>query len=80
MTLSVQEKFDKATKYVRGLPKDGPYQPDQDTQLKVRTHLLNNVRSLRHLASTMHTLSKVWSLEPLTLSLTESRIQEPKAT
>ncbi|KAG8213099.1 Acbp from Moniliophthora Perniciosa [Butyriboletus roseoflavus] len=34
MTLSVQEKFDKAVKYVQSLPKDGPYQPDQDTKLK----------------------------------------------
>jgi diazepam-binding inhibitor (GABA receptor modulating acyl-CoA-binding protein) len=34
MTLTVNEKFDKAVEYVRGLPKDGPYQPDQDTKLK----------------------------------------------
>ncbi|KAF8558186.1 Acbp from Moniliophthora Perniciosa [Imleria badia] len=34
MPLSVQGKFDKAVKYVQELPKDGPYQPDQDTKLK----------------------------------------------
>ncbi|KIK99969.1 hypothetical protein PAXRUDRAFT_822148 [Paxillus rubicundulus Ve08.2h10] len=34
MPLSVQEKFDKAVAYVKSLPKDGPYQPDQGTQLK----------------------------------------------
>ncbi|KAI9570562.1 acyl CoA binding protein-domain-containing protein [Boletus coccyginus] len=34
MTLSVQEKFDKAVKHVQSLPEDGPYKPDQDTKLK----------------------------------------------
>ncbi|KAH0833228.1 Acbp from Moniliophthora Perniciosa [Lanmaoa asiatica] len=34
MSLSVQEKFEKAVKHVQSLPKDGPYQPDQDTKLK----------------------------------------------
>ncbi|KAF8843690.1 acyl-CoA-binding protein [Paxillus ammoniavirescens] len=33
MPLSVQEKFDKAVAYVKNLPEDGPYQPDQDTKL-----------------------------------------------
>ena len=36
MSLSAQEKFEKAVAYVQALPKDGPYQPDQDTKLKVR--------------------------------------------
>ncbi|KAF9243477.1 acyl CoA binding protein-domain-containing protein [Melanogaster broomeanus] len=34
MPLSVQEKFDKAVKYVQSLPEDGPYKPDQATKLK----------------------------------------------
>ncbi|KAF9223691.1 long-chain fatty acid transporter [Gyrodon lividus] len=34
MPLSVEEKFEKAVKYIQGLPKDGPYQPDQDTKLQ----------------------------------------------
>ncbi|KAN0092865.1 Acyl CoA binding domain containing protein [Tylopilus felleus] len=34
MSSSVQQKFDKAVQYVQGLPKDGPYQPDQTTKLK----------------------------------------------
>lgn len=36
MPLSVEEKFNKAVAYVQGLPKDGPYQPSQDTKLQVR--------------------------------------------
>ncbi|KAG6373389.1 acyl-CoA-binding protein [Boletus reticuloceps] len=34
MTLTLQEKFDKAVKYVQSLPESGPLKPDQDTKLK----------------------------------------------
>ena len=42
MTLSVQEKFDKAVKHVQSLPEDGPYKPDQNTKLKVRRYSLQD--------------------------------------
>lgn len=42
MTLSVQEKFEKAAKHVQSLPKDGPYQPDQDTKLNVKTYFFHH--------------------------------------
>lgn len=57
MTLSVQEKFDKAVKYVQGLPKDGPYQPGQEIKLKVRGHgLRDRSRSAKRLASVLRIL------------------------
>ena len=78
MTLSVQEKFDKAVKYVRSLPKDGPYQPDQDTKLKVRGYSLEIMRSAEAIVSITRTTSKVCVPEQATLNLAERRIQRPK--
>jgi hypothetical protein len=56
MTLTVNEKFDKAVEYVRGLPKDGPYQPDQDTKLKVRRYSLSIMRSAEAIVSVLRIL------------------------
>lgn len=56
MTLSVQEKFDKAVKHVQSLPKDGPYQPDQDTKLKVGSSLRDQLRSADTLVSVLRIL------------------------
>ena len=78
MTLSVQEKFDKAVEYVRSLPKDGPYQPDQDTKLKVRRYSLEIMRSAEAIVSITRTTSKVCVPEQSTLNLAERRIQRPK--
>lgn len=56
MTLSLQEKFDKAVKYIQGLPKDGPYQPDQDTKLKVRHMLFKIMQSAEMIVSVLRIL------------------------
>ncbi|KAI6125042.1 Acbp from Moniliophthora Perniciosa [Pisolithus croceorrhizus] len=36
MTLTLDEKFEKAYKFVQAQPKEGPFQPSQDRKLKVR--------------------------------------------